>query len=138
MEAARTSETLVNFYQTTRRYNPDDSHLCTHRRENLKSYLALQQCFLYSAFTTITTTTTPTPTIHTADDSLTALERVFGDRIISRGLWPVRSPGLTPCGFYLWGNLKDKVHRTNPKPNKSFRKTSGEKFWKLLRNNFFR
>jgi hypothetical protein len=27
MEAARTSETSVNFYQTTRRYNPDDSHL---------------------------------------------------------------------------------------------------------------
>jgi hypothetical protein len=25
MEAARTSETLVNFYQTTRRYNPEDS-----------------------------------------------------------------------------------------------------------------
>jgi hypothetical protein len=41
MEAARTSETLVNFYQTTWRYNPDDSHLRTHRRENLKSYLTL-------------------------------------------------------------------------------------------------
>jgi hypothetical protein len=27
MEAARTSETLENFYQTTRRYNPEDSHL---------------------------------------------------------------------------------------------------------------
>jgi hypothetical protein len=27
MEAARTSETMVNFYQTTRRYNPEDSHL---------------------------------------------------------------------------------------------------------------
>jgi hypothetical protein len=27
MEAARTSETLVNFYQTTRRYNPEDTHL---------------------------------------------------------------------------------------------------------------
>jgi hypothetical protein len=27
MEAARTSETLVNLYQTTRRYNPEDSHL---------------------------------------------------------------------------------------------------------------
>jgi hypothetical protein len=38
MEAARTSETLVNFYQTTRRYNPEDSHLRTHRRENQKSY----------------------------------------------------------------------------------------------------
>jgi hypothetical protein len=27
MKAARTSETLVNFYQTTRRYNPEDSNL---------------------------------------------------------------------------------------------------------------
>jgi hypothetical protein len=27
MEAASTSETLVNFYQTTRRYNPEDSHI---------------------------------------------------------------------------------------------------------------
>jgi hypothetical protein len=25
MEAARTSQTLVNFYQTTRRFNPEDS-----------------------------------------------------------------------------------------------------------------
>jgi hypothetical protein len=39
METARTSETLVNFYQTTRRYNPEDSQLHTHRRENLKSYV---------------------------------------------------------------------------------------------------
>jgi hypothetical protein len=39
MEAARTSETLVNIYQTTRRYNPEDSHIRTHRRENLKSYM---------------------------------------------------------------------------------------------------
>jgi hypothetical protein len=38
MEAARTSETLVKFYQTTRRYNPEDSHVRTHRHENLKSY----------------------------------------------------------------------------------------------------
>jgi hypothetical protein len=27
MEAVRTSETMVNFYQTTRRYNPEDSHV---------------------------------------------------------------------------------------------------------------
>jgi hypothetical protein len=31
MEAARTSETLVNFYQTTRRYNPEDNHLRNQR-----------------------------------------------------------------------------------------------------------
>jgi hypothetical protein len=35
MEAESTSETSVNFYQTTRRNNPDDSHLHTRRRENL-------------------------------------------------------------------------------------------------------
>jgi hypothetical protein len=39
MEAARTSETLVNSYQTTRLYNLEDSHLRTHCRENLKSYV---------------------------------------------------------------------------------------------------
>jgi hypothetical protein len=27
MEAASTSETSINFYQTTRRNNPEDSHL---------------------------------------------------------------------------------------------------------------
>jgi hypothetical protein len=27
MEAARASETMANFYQTTRCYNPEDSHL---------------------------------------------------------------------------------------------------------------
>jgi hypothetical protein len=38
MDAASTSETSVNFYETTRHYNPEDSHLHTRRRENLKSY----------------------------------------------------------------------------------------------------
>jgi hypothetical protein len=37
MEAARTFETLVNFYQTTWRCNPEDGHLHTHCCENLKS-----------------------------------------------------------------------------------------------------
>jgi hypothetical protein len=30
MEAANTSEMLVNFYQTTWHYNPEDSHLQDH------------------------------------------------------------------------------------------------------------
>jgi hypothetical protein len=37
----RASETLVSSCETTLRYNPEDSHLRTHRRENLKSYLDL-------------------------------------------------------------------------------------------------
>jgi hypothetical protein len=42
MEAASTSETSVNFYQTTQRNNPEDSHLHTRSRENLKSHLVLK------------------------------------------------------------------------------------------------
>jgi hypothetical protein len=38
-EAARPSETLVNLYQLTWHYNPEDSHLRPHCRENIKSYL---------------------------------------------------------------------------------------------------
>jgi hypothetical protein len=39
MEAASTRETSLNFCQTTRRNNPEDSHLHTRSRENLKSHL---------------------------------------------------------------------------------------------------
>jgi inhibitor of nuclear factor kappa-B kinase subunit alpha len=53
-------------------------------------------------------------TPHTARDSVEELRQVFGDRIVSRGLWPARSPDLNPCDFYLWGNLKQKVYKTNP------------------------
>jgi hypothetical protein len=38
MEAASTFEASVNFYKTTLRNNPEDSHLYTRRRENLKSH----------------------------------------------------------------------------------------------------
>jgi hypothetical protein len=39
MEAVSTSEMSVNFYQTTRRNIPEDSHLHARRRENQKSQL---------------------------------------------------------------------------------------------------
>jgi hypothetical protein len=41
MEATRTSETLVNFYQTTRRYNPEDSNL--QKRVTLKRLHTLKK-----------------------------------------------------------------------------------------------
>jgi hypothetical protein len=49
MEAARTSETLVNFYQTTRRYNPEDSHLLNSTETSIKThwevYIEIQERF---------------------------------------------------------------------------------------------
>jgi hypothetical protein len=48
MEAARTSETSVNFYQTTWHNNPEDSHLHTCRSENLKSYLMINSSLVTS------------------------------------------------------------------------------------------
>jgi hypothetical protein len=40
MEAVRTSETSVNFYDATRRDVSEGCHLHIRRRENLKSYKA--------------------------------------------------------------------------------------------------
>jgi hypothetical protein len=44
-----------------------------------------------------------------------AIREVFEDRIISRGLWPPKSQNPTFCNFYLWGNLKGKVYKNNPR-----------------------
>jgi hypothetical protein len=51
---------------------------------------------------------------HTATYSINVLNEVFENRLISRGLWPTRSPDLNPCDFYLLGNLKDKMYSNNP------------------------
>jgi hypothetical protein len=37
MDAVRSSETSVTFYQTTRRHNPEDSTFHSNHSENLKS-----------------------------------------------------------------------------------------------------
>jgi hypothetical protein len=44
LEAQSTSETSVNFYQTTQRNIPEDCHLPTRRCENLKYQLMLLAC----------------------------------------------------------------------------------------------
>ena len=33
---------------------------------------------------------------------------------VSTGLWPPRSPDMTTCDFYLWGNLNGKAYSNNP------------------------
>jgi hypothetical protein len=45
------------------------------------------------------------------------LNTQFPDRWLGRGgpvLWPARSPDLNPLDFFLWGHLKEIVHRDPP------------------------
>jgi hypothetical protein len=39
------------------------------------------------------------------------LNEIFGERVISRNVWPLRSPDLTPPDFYLCGAAKSAVYR---------------------------
>jgi hypothetical protein len=55
---------------------------------------------------------------HTSRASMAVLQDHFPGRLISlRGNleWPVRSPDLTPCDFFLWGYLKPRVYTNRPK-----------------------
>ena len=53
-------------------------------------------------------------TPHTSGIAQNFLETKFGDRLISKGIWPARSPDLAPPDFYLFGYLKGKVYRDAP------------------------
>ncbi|XP_025266325.1 uncharacterized protein LOC105254594 isoform X2 [Camponotus floridanus] len=55
---------------------------------------------------------------HTANETMTVLRKMFGNRLISRTAslsWPPRSPDLSVCDFFLWGYLKSRVYETKPK-----------------------
>jgi hypothetical protein len=53
-------------------------------------------------------------TAHTANSTKQMLSEFFGGRIISRILWPPRSPVLSPPDFCLWGFLREKLCKNNP------------------------
>jgi hypothetical protein len=52
-------------------------------------------------------------TAHETNNSMNVLAEDSGERVISQGLWPARSPDLKPCNFHLWGTLNDKVYVNN-------------------------
>jgi len=57
---------------------------------------------------------------HTARETIDLLASRFGNRLISQkcpgGIeWPPYSPDLSPLDFYLWGYIKDRTYRNNPK-----------------------
>jgi len=53
-------------------------------------------------------------TCHTSNASMREIESFYKDRIISKNLWPPRSPDLTPADFFVWGLLKSKVYKNTP------------------------
>ena len=54
-------------------------------------------------------------TCHTSNESMTEIESFSDDRIISKALWPPRSPDLSPPDFFLWGALKGKAYANKPR-----------------------
>ena len=54
-------------------------------------------------------------TSHTSHASIAEIQSFFGDSVISKGLWPPRSPDLTPSDYFLWGYLKGRVYRNKPR-----------------------
>jgi hypothetical protein len=52
----------------------------------------------------------------------------FGDRIISKKLWPRRSPDLTPPDYFLWGYLKGIVHQNKPQTTDALKAKITEEF----------
>jgi hypothetical protein len=47
--------------------------------------------------------------------------RVFDKCIVGRGLWPPRSPDLTPPDFNLWLFLRERVHSNDPRSLKELK-----------------
>ena len=61
----------------------------------------------------------------------------FGPKVIALNHpveWPPRSPDLTPCDFFLWGYLKDKVYVTPPASIAELRDRITREFDVLKRN----
>jgi len=54
-------------------------------------------------------------TSHTSLASMAEIQSFFGDRVISKGLWPPRSPDLTPPDYFLWGYLKGRIYQNKPR-----------------------
>jgi len=53
-------------------------------------------------------------TAHTANMSVALLDDEFAERIISKTIWPPRSPDLSPPDFFLWGAMTNSVYSNNP------------------------
>ncbi|PNF28643.1 hypothetical protein B7P43_G08721, partial [Cryptotermes secundus] len=53
-------------------------------------------------------------TCHKSNETMQFLHEFFSDHIISKALWPLRSPDLSPADFFFWGYGKGIVYKNNP------------------------
>ena len=54
---------------------------------------------------------------HTSRMAMEWLENRFPGRLLSNKsefIWPPRSPDLNPLDFFLWGYMKEEIHRAQP------------------------
>ena len=59
------------------------------------------------------------------------LREAFVGRVLALGFpteWPPRSPDLTPCDFFLWGYVKDRVFRSPPPSLEALRQRIEQEF----------
>jgi len=54
-------------------------------------------------------------TSHTSHASMAEIQSFFGDRVISKEIWPPRSPDLVPPDYFLWGYLKWRSYQNKPR-----------------------
>jgi hypothetical protein len=50
---------------------------------------------------------------HNMNNSMDALDKVFSAWVVSQELWPLQSPSLNLCDFYVWDTLTEKVYMNN-------------------------
>ena len=60
-------------------------------------------------------------TSHTSHVRMAEIQSFFGDRVISKGLRPRRSPDLTSPDYFLWRYLKWRVYRNKPRTTDALR-----------------
>ena len=58
-------------------------------------------------------------TAYTARTTIDYLQQCYGNRIISQGLWPSRSPDLTPPDDFLFGQVNNNVYKNHLKNSSS-------------------
>ena len=54
---------------------------------------------------------------HTSRMAMEGLENRFPESLISNKsdfIWPPRSPDINPLDFFLWGYMKEEIHRAQP------------------------